>query len=77
MTATRHKPGVREARLVKRHLRFKALDSGRASVITDEIRRLGGVDSVELEADARRLNVATNLRRSSSLFVRCRMPTAL
>jgi len=53
-----HRPGVREAYLVKRHLKLEALDAARAEAIAQEINRLVGVDKVALDKSSGRLDVA-------------------
>lgn len=53
-----HRPGVHEAYLVKRHLKLEDLDAAKAAAIAQEIDQLVGVDSVALDKDTRRLDVA-------------------
>ncbi|TCK02345.1 heavy-metal-associated domain-containing protein [Marinobacterium mangrovicola] len=58
MSHTEHKPGVREAFLVQRHLLLESLDAGKAAAIAEEIEPLRGVDSVRLDPDSQRLDIA-------------------
>ncbi|ACO78024.1 hypothetical protein AvCA_18110 [Azotobacter vinelandii CA] len=53
-----HRPGVREAYLVKRHLKLEALDAARADAIAQEIDHLVGVDRVDLDKASGRLDIA-------------------
>lgn len=58
MSDTHHKPGVHEAYLVKRHLALESLDAEKAAAIAQEIEPLIGVDSLTLDPDSRRLDIA-------------------
>ncbi len=53
-----HRPGVHEAYLMKRHLKLEDLDADRAMAIAQEIDQLPGVDSVVLDSETRRLDIA-------------------
>jgi len=58
MSDTHHKPGVHEAYLVNRHLWLESLDAEKAATIAQEIEALIGVDSLMLDPDSRRLDIA-------------------
>lgn len=53
-----HKPGIHEAFRVKRHLKLQYRNDDRVHAIIEQIRQLDGVDTVELDGEARWLNVA-------------------
>ncbi len=58
MSEVHHKPGVHEAYLVKRHLKLGDLDTEKTEAIAQEIGQLLGVDTVTLNSETRRLDIA-------------------
>ncbi len=58
MSEVHHKPGVHDAYLMKRHLKLDDLDADKAALIAQEIHQLVGVDTVALDPETQRLDIA-------------------
>jgi hypothetical protein len=58
MSDVPHRPGVHEAYMVKRHLKLETLEGDKAEAIAQEVDQLVGVDTVALDRETRRLDIA-------------------